>query len=308
MIRATAAVALGAVATACGGNIASPAGGGGADGGADTGTDARVGDGGHPVRIDFAGTVWDGWDYDEGCPELPGPKMIAVPAPDGSRYCIDSTEVSRANYLEFTDSLADPEHVDPAMMPAYCAFDTDVTPLDSWPPFLDDALLPVSRLGWCDAWSYCRWAGKRLCGAIGGGAAPWGSHADAGASQWFNACSHGGERLYPYGSKFDPQACVGDLFERPGCEHPDAPCPPAEVRPVGYATRCEGGFPGLFDMSGNAGEWVDSCETWDQGFYDSCDSRGGLGGPGSETYMYCGFVAEIRGLRGDASGLRCCGP
>ena len=29
--------------------------------------------------------------------------------------------------------------------------------------------------------------------------------------------------------------------------------------PVGSLAGCQGGFPGVFDMSGNAAEWEDSC-------------------------------------------------
>lgn len=58
---------------------------------------------------------------------------------------------------------------------------------------------------------------------------------------WVAACTRSGERLYPYGNSYHEGFCNGD-------QHPE------EYVSAGSFPRCSGGYPGLFDMSGNAWE------------------------------------------------------
>jgi formylglycine-generating enzyme required for sulfatase activity len=170
-------------------------------------------------------------------------------------FCIDRTEVSVESYAVFVAAVMpgnDPNQ------PASCAWNTSYAPAIS--ATAPDH--PVLGVDWCDAYAYCAWAGKRLCGKIGGGPNPYDSFADKASSQWYAACSQDGLKAFPYGDVYDPLACNGGDDPNPG---------PA---PVGGTPGCEGGYPGIFDMSGNVWEWEDSCAA-DTGATDACRARGG---------------------------------
>jgi hypothetical protein len=99
----------------------------------------------------------------------------------------------------------------------------------------------------------CSAAGKRLCSA----------------TEWQEACSGPWGYSYPYGNSYEPYSCNGTDY---GAE---------AVLPTGEAGDCEGGYPGIFDMSGNAMEWTADCASgscliaggcaWDQYDLITCD-------------------------------------
>ena len=74
------------------------------------------------------------------------------------------------------------------------------------------------------------------------------------------------------------------------------------------STRCEGGPAGVFDMSGNAWEWENSCNG-EIGVDDKCRLRSGeftnpsgfLRGDYGEFYIERDFTSN-------SIGIRCCGP
>jgi len=211
--------------------------------------------------------------------------MVVASSPAGS-FCIDATETTNAEYAQF---LANP---DVAPQPAYCTWNQSFEPKF---PLSAGAELPVVGVDYCDARAYCEWAGKRLCGRIGGGATPFNSYADARESQWYAACSAGGALFYPYGNSYDPTACNGADLNRGG------------LVAVG-STRCEGGPKGVFDMSGNAWEWENSCEA-ETGVDDKCRLRGGefTNPSGFLRCDYGEFYIE-RDFTSYSIGIRCCGP
>jgi formylglycine-generating enzyme required for sulfatase activity len=227
------------------------------------------------------------------CSSARGPAMVEVRAPNGGAYCIDSTEVTKAQYAAFlADAASAPGQ------PPECQWNTSYVPPADWPTPGRESY-PVTNVDWCDARAFCLWSGKRLCGKIGGGSNDFNSHANAVVSQWFNACSAGGTKAFPYGNTYVGNACVGSDFDgTPGSQSTDV------VRPVGYATGCVGGVPGLFDMSGNVHEWEDSCEG--SGPDDLCRLRGGAPG-GAEQVLRCdmGFYNGRNGGNGPV-GFRCC--
>lgn len=98
----------------------------------------------------------------------------------GSNFCIDAREVNRREYLAF---VAD--GIKPAA-PAYCDWNTSFTPMPSG--LSEDH--PITGIDFCDAVTFCEWAGKHICGSIADGK-PTGAY-DASSSQWMFACVGGG--------------------------------------------------------------------------------------------------------------------
>ena len=174
------------------------------------------------------------WEGASPCTGDAGPESVQV----GS-YCIDKTEVTAAQYDRFLVALDAGAAV---ALPPSCAGKTSFAP--GAPAAQGN--YPVVSVDWCDAYAFCAWAGKRLCGRIGGGTNAAGEFADAAASQWYRACSFEGQRAYPYGAVYQPQACNG-IDNAAGASLPAG------------TSSCVGGFPGIFDMSGNVWEWEDSC-------------------------------------------------
>jgi formylglycine-generating enzyme required for sulfatase activity len=151
-------------------------------------------------------------------------------------------------------------------------------------------------VGWCDARAYCEWAGKRLCGQVGGGAVDLADAADAAKDEWFNACSFQGTKAYPYGNTYEPETCNGYDFGSLTSYYF-----PSNIMPA-----CEGGFPGLFQMSGNVAEWTDACNG-SSGEDDLCLARGADGTSGG-SFMGCGNTDGLieRGNAARGAGIRCC--
>jgi formylglycine-generating enzyme len=106
----------------------------------------------------------------------------------------------------------------------------------------------------CSAIAYCKWAGKHLCGKVGGGPIKLdkekieqGDEAalavlnEPDSSQLYNACSQGGKTKYPYGS--EKQANV---------------CPSQAVDQDVAASACHGTkapFDQIINLAGGVAEW-----------------------------------------------------
>ena len=203
---------------------------------------------------DDGGAGTDGGAVDLECPaELAGPAMVALPSPGGTGYCIDSTEVTQAQYQAFLAA-------DPAIeQPAWCGENATFAPLaESQCEGANDPARPdhpITCVDACDAWAYCAWAGKHLCGRIGGG--PLGDSGDeneASASEWYSACSGMGENEYAYGDSWEVETCNA------GPEDFETTVPPAEVGSFPDCHGREPPFDRVFDMSGNVSEWIDACD------------------------------------------------
>jgi hypothetical protein len=100
---------------------------------------------------------------------------------------------------------------------------------------------PWFIISWDTANDACAAAGKRLCSD----------------EEWLAACHGANNRTYPYGDTYEEGRCRGH-------EGNDG-----NVIETGSLAGCEGGYPGLFDMSGNVWEWTSTCAEW------WCRARGG---------------------------------
>lgn len=265
------------------GSGAQPSGGGTAGSGGTSPTGGTGGTGATGGASGTGGAAGAGGSAGA-CPtNLKGPAMVKIDA-QGSFYCVDKTEVDAGQYDNFLSAVGKPQQ------PAYCAFNTNFTPTHGWPAA--GTKLPVVGVDWCDAWTYCKWAGKRLCGQIGGGSSPPGNVSST-LDQWFTACSHSGSQTYPYGNNYSGTACNGS----------DNGIGAAVA--VGSKQTCQGGYSGLYDMSGNVSEWVDACEGY-TGADDSCQDRSGSYMTDQNTQA-CGYAFnDKRSDSFDDVGFRCC--
>ena len=246
-----------------------------ADGGSDgTALDGAGADAGADAGGDATETV--------PCPDGGGPSMVSV-----GPFCIDSTEVTAAQYEAFT--AASPPL---SLLPPLCAFKT------GWTSSQYAGALPIREIDWCDAYAFCKWAGKRLCGDVDGGPSEFQGYTSSN-NEWFYACTADGSRLYPYGNGYDGGVC-NDVDYGVGT-----------TIPVASDDSCVGGFPGVHDMAGNVWEWEDSCAD-DGGAGDLCRVRGGCWVDGA-SQTACAFdsfdhFTTTRGSPSSFVGFRCCAP
>jgi formylglycine-generating enzyme required for sulfatase activity len=240
------------------------------NGGSDAATDA---DASSDVFVGDAGVDATRPDADADaspCPSLHGPSMVQVPTPNGS-FCIDSTEVTTTDYAAFVLAVS---KGDPIAKPpsGVCAWNTTIAPATTGSCNADTTSAtthpnrPMSCVNWCDAYAYCAWAGKRMCGAIDGGVLPFNTVIGQ-TNQMFAACSANGAQPYPYGPAYVSGNCnTKDLYGDSGTN---------AVADVKQFTKCVGGYPGINDLVGNVEEWIDSCqEKGEGGANDSCHESG----------------------------------
>jgi formylglycine-generating enzyme len=211
-------------------------------------------------------------------------------------YSIDATEVTRAQYAAWLATNPPAAGQDPQCQ------GNDFTPSTSgglctsaaWPPGTKGEH-PVVCVDWCDAYAYCKAVDKRLCGGIGGGPTAFGGTDfwDATKSQWYSACSSGGQNEYPYGDAYGYVACNG------------GDTPTNTTAPVGSLPDCQSsvvGYAGVYDMSGNVWEWEDSCSD----STDTCYIRGGSFTDESLTVRCMSAWGSERNTRDNRTGFRCC--
>ena len=205
-----------------------------------------------------------------------GPTMVPV-----NDFFMDSTEVTIAHYNEFLAAKGD----DVSGQPAFCSWNLKYAPEPG--EVSDELALPMSYVDWCDAWAFCAWADKRLCGKIGGGSLTDAEVTESTLSQWSRGCG---------GPNADTHPSIGGVYQT---------CNDNGAGLFAAGSTCEGSYAGLFDTQGNAAEWVDSCAE-NSGAADICLSLGG-----SYTGLGLDYCDEVptewaRSDRYDPLGFRCC--
>ena len=225
---------------------------------------------------------------DGACPSGRGPTMVKL---DG-KTCIDTTEVTVAQYRAFFDSV----DAGSVTQIAECSWNTSFLPSGGVPGPTKDTN-PIAQINWCQAQAFCAWAGKSLCGAFDGGPYPFASFAQATQSVWMSACSANGTKNYPYGATFEAGACNIATIDAS-----------ANVAPVTSFTACTGSLPGMFDMVGNIKEWDNACSPSGDAAADQCRRRGaGFDDPGNPANKTCAWdETDTRDHQSFTSGVRCC--
>ena len=134
-------------------------------------------------------------------------------------------------------------------------------------------VLPWAFVSWETAGGACAAAGKRLCTP----------------EEWQAACRGPEDNRFPYGPYYDEWICNGQDRQE------------GRVLPTGSLPDCEGGYPGVYDMSANLWEWVDHCTG------DTCQAKGGSFYDIFGTLLHCDSLRERSGTEEVANvGFRCC--
>ena len=227
--------------------------------------------------------------------------MVNMPVPGGGTYCVDVAEVSFLEYKSFVDSGPNPMNQSDVCK----GWNNLFLPNDAFTPenFCD----PVTGISWCDAYAYCQYAGKHLCGKIGGGPNAPADLAQPNKSEWFNACSLQASLVYPYGNVYEAGTCNdGDTVIPAWVSNPlpSPPLPPTCNQPNKV---CVGGQLGIHQMSGNVAEWEDSCDgPVGDGAGDSCLTRGGAYNSDEMGLKCSSPLSRPRNYAGPDVGFRCC--
>lgn len=234
------------------------------------------------------------------CPRI-GP-LVEIPRPGGGTHRIDAYEVTRDEYEDWL--ATSPTNTGGAVgfgCGGNASFAPSATCLASGAACSGAACGPFPQpcVDWCDAFAYCASIGKQLCGGIGGGAVARPLFDDPSTSAWYNACSSGGVNTWGTGN--DP------TFAEDECLFTDV-----SIGSVYGLTTCQSDQPayrGVFAMTGNVREWIDSCErNSGSGATPVCLALGGSFGDNDSFEGRCDFPVTYTIDRAFPDvGLRCCG-
>jgi formylglycine-generating enzyme len=214
------------------------------------------------------------------CGQHVGGAMVRV-----GKLCIDATEVTRG---EFRKYLLDPKRREKA--PPYCSWNTT-----DEAPEANESLFnfPVGMVNFCDAVTYCAWAGKRLCGKIGGGMNDMLDDKDPTKSEWFSVCSVNGTQAFSYAGAYNKTKCSSET---------------ATAEPVDARSDCHapsGDYAQILNLSGNVAEWEFSCQGSSPARMTECRYRGGGHDAAERTACAEPYQAGAE-TRLPGIGIRCC--
>ncbi len=229
------------------------------------------------------------------CPSGRGPEMVLLEGPTGP-YCMDRTEVTKGHYKLFLEEVGTEPHKlskEYAHLNdfAQCAkANHEFNPSGYEEPHLVFDWTPQDRMHHvdvCDAYAYCTWAGKRLCGKMGGGKGSEESGSKPETSEWMWACTNGGTSKYPTGDSYEPGICTYKFKHEENGEN-----------------QCRGNkFPyeQIEDLIGGVTEHTSECVWKDENTSLGCGIRGGNHG---SSIFDCNFAFTSVGAA--SGGIRCC--
>ena len=208
-------------------------------------------------------------------PKTRGAKMVLIPDEEVRPFCIDEREAVNGEYAEFVAERGD----DFSCQPPECAGNKDWSPAEEIPDLADlppiFCMPPLAQaapgramdcLNFCQAWAFCTWAGKRLCGLRGAesgkvnvitdgtvesGHAAW-ELVRTTQSEWVHVCTQGGATKFPYGDEYESDRCI-----RVHTADDSA----LDTRDTS-GKECHGTYAPydqVYNMSGNAYEWLNIC-------------------------------------------------
>jgi formylglycine-generating enzyme required for sulfatase activity len=136
---------------------------------------------------------------------------------NGDTFCVDVTEVTADQFAAFVAAAPSTDS-----LPDACSGHGPPHPP---PPSTGGVAGAITGVDWCDATAYCAWAGKRLCGRLGGGPL---NDGDPSNSEWVAACGAG---VLTAGGVSDwENGCTGNDDHDP-CTIRGAACDAEGVRP-----------------------------------------------------------------------------
>ncbi|HPY20220.1 MAG TPA: SUMF1/EgtB/PvdO family nonheme iron enzyme [Polyangiaceae bacterium] len=254
------------------------------------------GQAGSSVQAGAAGSAIDA-GINVVCPDKGG-KMVALPG----GVCIDKTEVTRAAYSAWQPMAVKD------MQPKECQWNESVEPDPQCMNHPKDVCKkdcdehPQVCIDWCDAWLFCRSHGKRLCGSWSTASSTdiFDDYDDEEKDVWYYACSSGGANDWTFGDQVpEPRPCNFGHNSDSG-----------STVAAGSMMDCQSPnplFAGVFDLTGNAAEWQDSCAA-SKGKKDDCRLRGGSYDCGAPSNRCDSERVEKRDTASFATGFRCCWP
>jgi hypothetical protein len=229
-------------------------------------TDGAAGSDGARVQFDAA--------YSAGCQGWAGPEPVNI---DGL-FCIDSTQVTNAQYSVFAMSVT----------PATTAQAVGCDGNDSFMPDggLSMDTYPVVSVDYCDAWAYCQWAGKRLCAQVDRTT----GYDPVTNSEMYYVCAGTGHDMnlaYAYGDTYQPDWCDDTN---------------ARFDSVKSNSMCHSlVYPDVYDLSANIGFWENMCSP------SVCRDTTPEGGQGQMANHRCDNTnGDPTTLQHPDIGIRCC--
>jgi len=244
--------------------------------------------------------------------------MVLIPLPRNDRYCIVERQATYGEYRQFSKKMG--KKFDG--QPSECSWNRDYGPseyclyrpgeVSKCGPSLAEADPDhaVTHLDFCDAWAFCSWAGKRLCGEHS--ADPGSIHMfdrsiddyfggrayglpTVETREWLHACTQGGTSSYPFGEDWKDGVCL---------DHWKLRAQGASSRRVRdtAGNECRGTHPpydSVFNMIGGARQWANACRSEDW----RCVQYGGIR---VDNVSPCVDVEVLYHIRSPTAGVRCC--